>query len=71
MAKQLCEDHSKMKQNRSTQKAFMHYSTVKNAPRVLLSHAKAEKNKHEHFDFVVLSFFLILSFSLWFKVMHT
>ena len=31
-------------------------SIVKNAPRVLLAHTKAEKNKHENFDFVLLPF---------------
>ena len=38
----------------------------KNAPRVLLAHTKAEKNKHENFDFVHLlsSFFFFLSFFL-------
>ena len=37
---------------------------MKNAPRVLLAHAKAEKNKHENFDFVHLSFFFLSFFLL-------
>ena len=30
------------------------YFIVKNAPRVLLVHTKAKKNKHEDFKFVIL-----------------
>ena len=34
----------------------LHYSIVKNDPRVLLAHTKAEKNKHKNFNFVLSSF---------------